>query len=196
MLSSSSPNSSDHHMPDPGNSTPARLSAWCQVWRLPAITVVALALVDQLTKYAIVDSETLARQEIVQVIPGFFRIVHVRNPGAVWGIFSNQTQVLSFISLVVFVAILAMFPRFVNGFIERGIAMSLILSGILGNLIDRILRGNVVDFLSFYYKRWEWPSFNVADSCICIGVGIYLISCWTRNEGKVADDMQAPATGS
>ena len=183
-------------MPDPGNPTPARLSAWCQVWRLPAVVVVAMTLVDQLTKYAIVDSEPLARQGIIQVIPDFFRIVHVRNPGAVWGMFSNQTQVLSVISLVVFAAILAMFPRFVNGFTERGIAMSLILSGILGNLLDRILRGNVVDFLSFYYKRWEWPSFNVADSCICIGVGIYLISSGTRNEDKVADDQQAPATGS
>ena len=183
-------------MPDTGNPTPARLSAWCQVWRLPAVAVVALTLVDQLTKYAIVGSETLARQEIVQVIPGFFRIVHVRNSGAVWGILSNQTQALSVISLVAFAAIVAMFPRFVNGFTERGIAMSLILSGILGNLIDRTLRGNVVDFLCFYYQRWEWPSFNVADSCICIGVGIYLISCWTRNDGKVADDQQAPATGS
>lgn len=196
MLSSSSPNSNDRYMPDTGNPTPARLSAWCQAKRLPAITVVTLTFVDQLTKYAIVHSETLARHEIIQVIPGFFRIVHVRNPGAVWGILSNHTQILSLISLVVFAMILTMFPRFVNGFTERGIAMSLILSGILGNLIDRILRGNVVDFLSFYYKRWEWPSFNVADSCICIGVGIYLISCWTRNENNVADDQQVPTTGS
>ncbi len=183
-------------MPDTGNPTPARLSAWCQAKRLPAITVVTLTFVDQLAKYAIVHSETLARHEIIQVIPGFFRIVHVRNPGAVWGILSNHTQILALISLVVFAMILTMFPRFVNGFTERGIAMSLILSGILGNLIDRILRGNVVDFLSFYYKRWEWPSFNVADSCICIGVGIYLISCWTRNENNVADDQQVPTTGS
>lgn len=185
-------------MPEPGNlQEPSAVSApacrWQKVWRYPAITIIIIVAIDQLTKYLIITSKTLSTVgglpmpfSHIQVIPHFFRIVHVRNSGAAWGILGGHTQILTVISLVVFVMILVLYPRFVDGRKERSIAMSLILGGILGNLIDRVAYQNVVDFLCFYLYslKWQWPSFNVADTCICVGVGIYLISSWKYGDSK------------
>ncbi len=116
----------------------------------------------------------------IEVIPNFFYIVHVRNTGAAWGILSEHSTMLAIISAVVFVVMITFYKSLADGYIERCCAITLMMGGICGNLIDRVVHKGVVDFLSFSYKSLEWPSFNVADSAICIGVGAYSISSLLR----------------
>lgn len=135
-----------------------------------------------------VGTRYLARQEI-EIIPKIFYVVHVVNKGAAWGIFHGRTNLLSLISLVAVVGMAVFFSRICEGFYERSIALGLLMGGTLGNLVDRMglverrsaIRG-VVDFISFQYKpmKWEYPSFNIADSAICVGVAILMISMFLR----------------
>ena len=152
--------------------------SWKRFWNLPALFVILIVLIDQLTKYLVVHSQNLAFGGRIEIIPNFFYLVHVRNTGAAWGIFTGQTSLLSLISIVVFVMLAIWYPKVTGNIRERCYAVTLMMGGIGGNLIDRIFRKSVVDFLSFSYKSIEWPSFNVADSAICIGVGIFSISSY------------------
>ncbi len=134
--------------------------------------VVVLVGLDQLTKALIVRSITL--QSSRSVIPGFFNLTHVRNRGAIFGFFSHSDSriLYIFLTLVSVAALgLVIYYFFKTPVSERlmKISLSLILAGALGNLIDRLFRGHVIDFLDFYVKDWHWPSFNVADSCITVG---------------------------
>jgi len=134
--------------------------------------VVVLIGLDQLTKALIVRSITL--QGSREVIPGFFNLTHVRNRGAIFGFLSHSDSriLYIFLTLVSVAALgLVIYYFFKTPVSERlmKISLSLILAGALGNLIDRLFRGHVIDFLDFYVKDWHWPSFNVADSCITVG---------------------------
>lgn len=136
------------------------------------LVVVVLMGLDQLTKALIVRSITL--QGSREVIPGFFNLTHVRNRGAIFGFLSHSDSRILFIFLtLVSVAALGLVIYYFlkTPVSERlmKISLSLILAGALGNLIDRLFRGHVIDFLDFYVKDWHWPSFNVADSCITVG---------------------------
>ena len=133
-----------------------------------------IAFMDQFTK-------TLIRQNMVPgenlpVIHGFFNLTYLRNTGAVWGILQHNNEWLIILSLLVLV-IIVIFYRWLtdNRYIFR-VAVGCMLGGIIGNLIDRIKFGGVTDFLDFYCLTHHWPSFNLADSSICVGVIIYLIS--------------------
>ena len=160
---------------------PSRFFSWKEVWQLPAAVILAVVCVDQWTKYLVVTSATLMRDGAIEIIPDFFSIVRVHNTGAAWGLFSDHAAILTCISAIVFIGMAVLFSRFTEGHAERGLAVSLILGGIAGNFIDRLGRvDGVVDFLCFYYRQWQWPSFNVADSCICIGVGFYCLSTVLR----------------
>ena len=136
------------------------------------LVVFVLMGLDQLTKALIVRSITL--QGSREVIPGFFNLTHVRNRGAIFGFLSHSDSRILFIFLtLVSVAALGLVIYYFlkTPVSERlmKISLSLILAGALGNLIDRLFRGHVIDFLDFYVKDWHWPSFNVADSCITVG---------------------------
>lgn len=136
------------------------------------LVVVVLMGLDQLTKALIVRSITL--QGSREVIPGFFNLTHVRNRGAIFGFFSHSDSriLYIFLTLVSVAALgLVIYYFFKTPVSERlmKISLSSILAGALGNLIDRLFRGHVIDFLDFYVKDWHWPSFNVADSCITVG---------------------------
>lgn len=136
------------------------------------LVVFVLMGLDQLTKALIVRSITL--QGSREVIPGFFNLTHVRNRGAIFGFFSHSDSriLYIFLTLVSVAALgLVIYYFFKTPVSERlmKISLSLILAGALGNLIDRLFRGHVIDFLDFYVKDWHWPSFNVADSCITVG---------------------------
>lgn len=157
----------------------ARLS-WHKLHQVPALTIAIIILLDQSTKLLILSTEELRQGGSIWVIPHYFRIVFVCNSGAAWGMFSDHTTVLTIISAIVLVALLAFFTKFTDGLTERSIAISLMTAGIGGNFIDRIAHRCVVDFLSFSYGTFEWPAFNVADSAICVGVAIYLISSLAR----------------
>ena len=153
-----------------------------------ALIAVTVAALDQLSKWFIVRS--ISPVETRVVISGFFSLVNWRNPGAAWGIFQNYRIVLTAVSVLTVVA-LWLFRHSLQ--LHRPgprIALGLIAGGIVGNLIDRIRVGSVIDFLFFYVGQYHWPAFNVADSAICVGVGLYILMSW-RNDGAAAEKGHA-----
>jgi signal peptidase II len=139
--------------------------------------VVTILVFDQLTKM-IVDG-TMSLHQSIPIIDGLFSLTYVRNTGAAFGIFSGSHEAfrLPFLILVSVLAlgfVVVMLKRLRDE--EKGLitALSLIIGGAIGNLVDRILYGEVIDFLDFYWSHYHWPAFNVADSCITIGVLITL----------------------
>ena len=150
---------------------------------LSAILCFFCALLDQFTKFLVV--KYIPMREHIRIIPGFFDLTYVTNNGAAWNMLSGRFYLLSGISLAVFVLVLVFFRKLADFWIERYFALALILSGILGNSADRLFRGGeVVDFLHCYVGRYAWPTFNVADSCICIGVFLFIFSNLIRPEKK------------
>jgi signal peptidase II len=145
------------------------------VFRCAILTGLILVL-DQITKMVVENNITSS----IKVIPGLFNLVFVKNTGAAWGILADKGWLLLVISTVVFVLIVVFIRRITEGWTERYYSMALIAGGIAGNSIDRIWRGAVVDFLDFYCGSYHWPAFNVADSAICVGVFIFIISSWVR----------------
>jgi signal peptidase II len=141
------------------------------------LLIAILIVLDQATKWLIARNVVLYSS--LKVIPGFFNITHIRNKGAIFGAFSQTDKPLVFVLLTAasFIALaLVIYYFYKTPASERGLklALSLILAGALGNLIDRLFRGNVIDFLDFYIKNRHWPFFNVADSCITIGAVLLL----------------------
>ncbi len=133
----------------------------------------AVAVADQVTKF-IFFWNFPAGGKIV-VIPGLFQFRYVKNTGAAWGMFSGFNNWLVFLSLIM-IGILVLFRRslYTDSKWSR-VALGLLGGGIVGNLIDRIKLGYVIDFLDFYWRQSHFPAFNIADSAICVGVGIYII---------------------
>jgi signal peptidase II len=134
--------------------------------------ILILVAADQLTKAIVAQKIPFLNSN--SIIPGFFNLTHIRNRGAIFGFFSQSgSQFLYVILTLASLAALAfvIFYFFKTPTSERLtiISLSLILAGALGNLIDRIFRGYVIDFLDFYVKKWHWPSFNIADASITIG---------------------------
>lgn len=153
--------------------------------RLPYGLLVAATLVlDRWTKVLIQKRFDL--NESISVIDGFFNITYVRNTGVAFGIFSSISSPVKSVLLSVFTACAAVVvvtysvrSPVRNRLLQ--IALSLILGGALGNLYDRLAYGYVVDFLEFYAGSYHWPSFNVADAAISIGVGLLALEI-IRNE--------------
>lgn len=137
------------------------------------ITIASLIIIlDQATKSIIINY--LSLHQSIEVISGFFNIVHVRNPGAAFSIFRdiNPTFRSFFLigtSIAALVVIFFVYRSIKNNFISN-IALSLIGGGAIGNLIDRIRLGEVIDFIDIYVNQYHWPAFNIADSAITIGV--------------------------
>lgn len=139
---------------------------------LLALFVVGL---DRAAKWAV--ARKIPLHDGIQIIPGFFRLTHVENRGAAFGLFADSTSgwtvaVLVLFSLVALVIVVALLWRNSHSMNVTGIGLALILGGALGNLWDRLLTGRVVDFLLFYVGPYQWPAFNVADSAIVIGAGL------------------------
>ncbi|MGH7783479.1 MAG: signal peptidase II, partial [Candidatus Binatia bacterium] len=137
--------------------------------------VVWIVATDQTTKYII--DRTMPLNHSVSLIDNVFSLTYIRNTGAAFGIFAGSSAGfrLPFLVLVSVAAIgfiLMMLKRLRNG--ETGLIMALafILGGAIGNLIDRIVYGEVIDFLDVYWSSYHWPAFNVADSFITVGVAI------------------------
>lgn len=134
----------------------------------------AICLLDQATKWYVVANWEIGTH--IAVVPGFFSLVHWRNTGAAWGILHQQTGLLSMLSLLVLVLAVVFSRQIIEGHWERAVALALIEGGIVGNLIDRLARSSVVDFLAFGIGSYQWPAFNVADSAISCGVMVYVFS--------------------
>jgi signal peptidase II len=133
-----------------------------------AITVGALVIIDQLTKF--LAAAHLKLQESRAVLKDVFHLTLVENSGAAFGFFKQRAAVFIFISIAAILLIIFYAKRFQYGYRYARTALILILAGTIGNLIDRIRLGCVVDFLDFRI----WPVFNFADICISLG-GLLLI---------------------
>jgi signal peptidase II len=143
--------------------------------KLVAALSVAIVLLDQLTKW-IVD-RTMPLYHAIPVIDGFFNLTYIRNTGAAFGILAGsgaafRLPFLMFFSLLAIGFIIAMLRRLPERETGLIIALTFILGGAMGNLIDRFAYGEVIDFLDFYWGNYHWPAFNVADSFITVGVTI------------------------
>lgn len=140
---------------------------------------------DQLTKRWIVTEFYYG--ENVTVIPGLFDLTHVRNPGGAFSMFasgSSDYRLLFFLAAgAIAVALLGVFYRRLprDAWVSAA-ALGAILGGALGNLTDRIVYGEVIDWLDFYVGSYTWPTFNVADSCIVVGVCILVLEVFLNPE--------------
>ncbi len=137
----------------------------------------AAVILDQITKIAIIN--TITKYHSIRVIPGFFNLTHVYNPGGAFGFAANQSAtVRTILFLVVSTLALGFIFYFYMNTPEThpmlAASLSLIFGGAIGNLIDRVRLGSVVDFLDFHIRGMHWPAFNVADSAISIGMGIFI----------------------
>jgi len=134
----------------------------------------AILFLDQLTKQAIRASFVYGESR--PVIDGFFNLVYVRNDGAAWNILSGHGIILILISFAVLVLLIVYRRSFLQEQFSHRILLGLMIGGIAGNLIDRIRFGWVTDFLDFQFGSYHYPSFNIADSAICIAVALYIIT--------------------
>jgi len=152
------------------------------------IVCFGVLLLDQWTKHAV--KERLLPRQIIEVIPGFFNFVHVRNTGGAFGIFGGEgggvgSVLFVVVSLIAIGSILFLFVKVREDEKTLSLSLSLVLSGAIGNLIDRLRYGEVVDFLDFYVHCYHWPAFNIADSAICIGIGLIALELLLRDKKKL-----------
>jgi len=158
----------------PGPGLMQRFLSYRRLWVLAVIVLVA----DQLTKLAIIAHLPFGTYGVergaITVVRNFFYLVHVGNTGAAWSMFSGQSVLLAILAVCTLVAIVVW--RHALGLREprSQIAFGLLCGGIVGNVVDRLRYGHVVDFIDLHFGSYVYPSFNVADSGICIGVAFYL----------------------
>ncbi|VAX22577.1 Lipoprotein signal peptidase [hydrothermal vent metagenome] len=154
---------------------------------LPVMVVAFLVIVDQFTKQVIESLYHIGSN--VEVIPGFFNLVHIKNRGAAFGLFGSLESVwvnrsFTIVALIAISAIAIMYRALPDEDKLSRISLVLICAGAIGNLIDRIRTGSVTDFLLFYINSYHWPAFNVADSCITIGVGLLAVALFVKPAEK------------
>ena len=146
--------------------------------KYPWVAAIAglVIILDQLTKYLVIKNFFL--HESVKVIPGFFSLTYVRNPGAAFGILAGahgawRTVFFITVSLVALAVIITLVRKTHDRL--PLVAFALIGGGAVGNLIDRVRSGEVVDFIEWYYRSYHWPAFNIADSAISVGVALLAV---------------------
>lgn len=149
---------------------------------------------DQWTKW-IIRSNFRIHWDTKTIIPGFFDIVHVRNTGAAFGIGARSDSafvpiLLNVLAVAVFFFVLVLAMKSATTDRTLQVGLHLILGGAVGNLIDRFTLGSVVDFLDVYVTvggaERHWPAFNVADSAICVGIGLLLLDMWKKPSDQSA----------
>lgn len=163
-----------------------------------------ILILDQWTKQVVV--KRLALYQKVEVIQGFFSLIHVRNTGGAFGIFGGEKGGLGsvlfiVVSLMAIGTIVFLLVKIKETERLLALSFSLVLSGAVGNLIDRFRYGEVIDFLQFYlpFLPWRvfnpWPTFNVADSVICIGIGLLVIELLKQDKKKLKIPPTQPSKG-
>lgn len=135
-------------------------------------------LLDQISKAVVLN--TMRLYESIPVIPGFFNLTHIHNPGGAFGFMAGQSLVVrTILFLVVSTLAIGLILHFyfktppTHPYLSA--AFALIFAGAVGNLIDRLRFGKVVDFLDFYIGALHWPAFNVADSAITVGISVFVL---------------------
>jgi len=154
--------------------------------RLMIAIGVSVALLDQATKLLIL--QRLEFRDEVAIIPGFFNLTLTYNKGIAFGLLSDLPDFLRqvLISVATLMALLAVLYFLVRHYVSDRIAqgaLAMIIGGAVGNIIDRVRLGMVVDFFDVYYSQYHWPAFNIADSAVCIGVLILLFRP-TNSDGE------------
>ncbi len=144
------------------------------------LIIIALVVIiaDQVTKYLVTTGIPLHRG--VEIIPGFANLVHVRNPGAAFGIFADSTSNLRavFLLLVSVAALVCIIwtvvaSKQIDPYLLVG--LSFFFGGATGNLVDRLRFGEVIDFVDVYVGSFHWPAFNVADASLCVGTALLFL---------------------
>ena len=132
-----------------------------------------ILMLDQFIK--IIINRYISLGSSVPVIPNFFSIMNLKNTGAAFSILEDSTVLLVIISVIVIVLLDRSIKKISKFEVLEEISLGLIMGGIFGNLIDRIIHHGVIDYLSFKIFGYSFPVFNLADMAIVIGVGLYLI---------------------
>jgi signal peptidase II len=165
---------------------PSRLQRTFAYRRLWLLGLVVFAL-DQLTKYAInarLPFGSYGPGASVTVFPNFFYLVHVGNTGAAWSMFTGASFWLALLAGGTLVAIFVWRRQLGLRSPTAQVGFGLLCGGIVGNLVDRLVHGHVIDFLDFHFGSYIYPTFNVADIGICVGVFWYVL--WSLKQPPMA----------
>lgn len=141
--------------------------------------IFAIIIADQITKFIIRTNFNLYEQ--VNIIKSFAKIIYIRNSGVIWGLFSNSENriipiLVTILSIAALITVLYIFLKTSITCKLELLSLSFIMGGAIGNIIDRFMLGYVVDFIDIYIKSYHWPTFNIADSFISMGIILLLIS--------------------
>lgn len=160
-----------------------RLSNWQMRTPSRRILLIALLVValDQLTKQFVLRFLGYAQEMVV--VHGFFKFVHWGNTGAAWSLFRGNNELLAGVALVALIILFLSRHHFDSRTLLSQVAFGMICGGIVGNLIDRLCAGHVIDFIYFYIEpragtELGFPAFNLADSAICSGVALVFLITW------------------
>jgi signal peptidase II len=158
--------------------------------------VLAIVTLDQITKVLVAARMSLS--ESIPVIPGFFHFTYVRNTGMAFGLLSGsdmpfKTLLVTLASILALVAVAYYALRSPGSERVTRIGLTLILGGAIGNIIDRVRLGYVIDFIDVFYRGSHWPAFNVADSAISVGVGFLVLDSMRQREPHIKPGGAAPA---
>lgn len=174
--------------------SPTRLERLRRRWPYGLIVLSVLA-VDQVSKWLVVKN--FEYQEIRTVIPGWFDLTYVLNSGGVWGLGGSlpaPARITVFLALPTVITIFAVAYALSLPLSDRlkHWCIALVVGGAIGNLLDRLLIGKVIDFLSVHWQnRHYWPAFNLADSAICVGIALLLVVTVFEGEAEGTE----PETG-
>lgn len=163
-------------------------------WRWLILIIVGVLAADQATKHAIVKYTTGDYFHVV--IPGVLNLIHTRNPGVAFSLFADaQSSVVRFLlvgfSIAVIVFLFWLLAAERAGGRMGQIGMAMILGGAVGNVLDRLTRRGVTDFIDLHIQNYHWPTFNVADSAIVIGAALVLLELF-RDWGHSNSRQGAP----
>lgn len=148
--------------------------------RFLLLLTLPLAVADQVTKWLVLRN--ISPDESLPIIPGFLNFVQVHNTGAAFGMLKNQNAFFVGLATLALVAIAFLARRGAFTGLPMKVGAALLVSGVIGNLADRIRLGHVVDFLDVILPWYgHWPAFNIADSCICVAAALFLFAS-TRTE--------------
>ena len=161
-----------------------------------AVVSITIVVFDQLTKTYIAN--TMRLHESIPIIPGYFSLTYIRNPGAAFGILATSSsgfRLVFFVitSLFAIGLLVTIFLRLQSGDWWGQLTVSSIFGGAIGNLIDRLQFGEVIDFLDFYINGYHWPAFNVADTAISLGVcSLFILFAFDKRKPSLAPQEHHP----
>jgi len=146
---------------------------------IPLAAMAAIIVLDQAAKGLIRTNDPGWKKEI---IPDFFNLYYVNNTGVAFGLFSGYSRLFGILAAVAVIVLFFMFMTTPRTDTARRWAFTFLIGGAMGNLVDRLFRGHVTDFLDFQIRGYHWPAFNVADMAVCLGVGIFIVKIFTEKE--------------